>query len=204
MIFVGLFQYLVQQPLADLIIVGRFESEAAVGFYSVAAKIAAVAATGDMALNVVMAPIFSSARDAARCAPIAGTISAGIKMDGVGSNCCGNSDPALSAADIARLWRRLHRSAKGILQVLLLGRIAVGLLGINTPLLLATGFIRLEVYLSAAACGLMVVLGVFLAQQFGAIGVAFATAISMALLAAVRRLVVGRIFGRMRLQQALQ
>jgi len=96
-----------------------------------------------------------------------------------------------------------YTAAKRILQVLLLSWIAFGLLGINTPLLLATGFVRLELYLSAAACGLMVLLGVLLAQRFGAIGVACATAISTTLPAAVRRLVVGRIFGRMRLQQAL-
>ena len=199
MIFVGLFQYVVQQPLADLIIVGRYETEAVVGFYSVAAKIAAVAATAAVALNVVMVPIFSSLVTLGDTRRLQDQYQQASKWMAWG---------VIAAAIPILLFQRQillifggdYTAAKRILQVLLFSWIAFGLLGINTPLLLATGFVRLELYLSAAACGLMVLLGVLLAQRFGAIGVACATAISTTLPAAVRRLVVGRIFGRMRLQ----
>ena len=202
LIFVGLFQYLVQQPLADLIIVGRYETEAVVGLYSVAARIAAVAGTIAVALNVVMVPIFSSLTTSGDVGRLQeqyhqaskwmawGVIAAAIPI-------------LLCQRQILLIFGGDYTAGKRILQVLLFSWLSAGLLGINTPLLLATGFVRLEVYLSAAACVLMVLLGVVLGQRFGAIGVAFATAISTASSAAVRRLAVARIFGRMRLQQAM-
>lgn len=202
MIFVSLFQYLVQQPLVDLIIVGRYQTEAIVGLYSVAAKIAAVAAMAGIALNVVMAPMFSASFALADAHRLQKQYQQASKWMALGAIAAGVSI-LIFQRQILLVFGGDYAASKGILQVLLLGQISAGLLGVNTPFLLATGFVRLEVCLSAAASGLMVALGIFLAQQFGAIGVACATAIATVLPAVVRRVMISRIFGRMHLQQAL-
>jgi len=60
LIFVSLFLYLVEQPLVDLIIVGRIASAEMVGIYSVSAKLGSLVAIIPNAMTIVMAPAMST------------------------------------------------------------------------------------------------------------------------------------------------
>lgn len=191
MIFAGMFQYLVEQPLLDLIVVARYASPEAVGLYSVAAKVAAVIAMVAVTLNVVMAPMFARSvalKDAAslhqqyRQASIWMAVSALVAGIAV----------LLLQRQVLLFFGVDFLAARSILRVLVTGQVIVSLLGANAPLLIASGFVRLDVYLCVAACVLMLTLWFFLAQSFGALGVAAATAISTATLAGARRVAVER------------
>lgn len=198
-LFVGIFQYAVEQPLIDLAIVGRYDAPAMLGFYSVAAKIAAVIATGSLALNYVMAPVFARAiaRGDMR------QLRAGYRKS---SWWMAASVVVLGAAvlvlhrPVLLLFGREYGQATQILRVFAAGQIAVGLAGLNTPLIIAAGFARIEFYLSGGASLFLIIAGILLGQGYGAIGVASASAAAITLLALGRRIAAGQVLASLEKQ----
>jgi O-antigen/teichoic acid export membrane protein len=194
-VLVGIFQYAVEQPLLDLILVSRFDTAAAVGLYFVGAKVAAVAAIGGLALNVVMAPDFSRSVAEADLARLQSRHRAASKWMAIGTVICGIGIIVLHRPVLA-IFGGEYLAAATILLILAGGQIAAGLLGVNTPVLLAAGFAKLECLLTAAACALLLAGAILLGQSFGAAGVAGASAGTTMLLALSRRIAVERFFRR--------
>ena len=195
LVFVGLFQYLIEQPFIDLLLVAHYETSAAVGLYSVAAKAAAVAAIGGTALNVVMASVFARIRgrgDTAELRERYRQASRWLAAAALGSG----GLILLFHREVLLLFGAEYQAAGTVLQVYAVGQIVAGLLGVNTPVLLACGLARVEFCLSAAACATLVAAGVLLGQRFGAPGVAVASGLSTGGLALARKIAVRRVLNR--------
>jgi len=201
LVLVGIFQYAVEQPLLDLVMVGRFDSAVAVGLYSVGAKAAAVTAIGGVALNVVMAPDFSRSLAEGSYTELRDRYRQASKWMALGAVGCGII-VLLFHRQVLLLFGPEYLAAGTILQILAGGQIIAGVLGVNTPILLASGLAKVECALTAAACALLIGSAIGLGQRFGAVGVALATAGTTALLALSRRLAVVQVFRSWRIEAA--
>jgi len=186
MIFVGVFQYAVEQPLLDLVFVGRYDTPEMLGIYAVAAKIGAVAATGTIAINVVMVPVFSRAS--------AGEDRAGLRADYLrGSRWMRLSAIGLGAAillfhrPVLLIFGASYDRGSLLVEMFALAHVGAALCGVNAPLLVACGYARVEFYLTGAAFFLFLLLGVLLGRAHGATGVAAASVATVLTLAVARR-----------------
>lgn len=193
MIFVGVFQYAIDQPLLDLVLVGRYDTPVALGLYSVAAKIGAAAALAVIAFNVVMGPMFSRSLAAGAISDARENYRRASKWLAMATLFLG-AILLLFHLPILALFGGEYLNAGRILQIFVLGQITAGLLGVNTPILLAAGFARVEFCLSAGACLFLILAGILLGQRFGTVGIAIASAASTVLLALARRRAVARVW----------
>lgn len=191
-VFAGMFQYLVEQPLVDLALVGHYDAPAMLGLYSVAAKVAGLIGAVMLALNVVAAPVFARAAAAGKRDELTAT----YRFCRVVS--------AVSAVSIGLLvviahWPVLawfgpqYTGAARIVEIFAAAQIVAGLAGINAPVLIACGYAAVEFSLSAGAAVVLVIVGIILGRSYGAIGVAFASATSIVVLAFARKVAVGRL-----------
>jgi O-antigen/teichoic acid export membrane protein len=186
--------YLVTQPFLDLIAVGAVASDADVGLYAVAAKLATFSYLGCAAFTVVMGPKFAAAfargdrgalgeRFAAAAAWMA--IAAGFLAGGLW----------VVRREALAVFGPEYVAAVPTLLALLGARLALGLLGPNTPLLIAAGKVRVELILTAAATALFAISLVVLSRLFGVIGVALSAGASITALELARHIAARRLFG---------
>lgn len=173
-IFVSILQYLVEQPLIDLTIVGRFLHDYEVGYYSIAARIGAMVALGFNAMTIVMAPKVSSVvyagnkddylkvyNNANRWLLLLTSFSAGVLYLGL---------------DVILLWfGEGYLTGKPIAIVFIFGYFLMSATGLNLPFMLAFGKQKYELFLGGLALLTMVLGGVVGVQLVGGIGVAIAT-----------------------------
>lgn len=188
LVFVGLFQYAVDQPLIDLVIVGRVASPEAVGVYSVAARISGLVAITANAFCIVLAPSLAHARAQNNSNEMASqylrasewmarvTLFSGLSL-------------LLLRNEILSLFGQDYRSGSSLLAILLVGQIGAGLLGLNTPLLLASGYAWAELLITCLCAIVMILGGIVLGQHYGSVGVAVATTAVTIILALARRTV---------------
>lgn len=194
MLAVGVFQYMVEQPLVDLMILSHHVSDAEVGAYSVAAKFAALPGLIPAVFVIVMAPYFarhaaagdSDARDRAYSRM-------SLYIAHLSIIACGLL--FFTGDYLLVLIGREYTVAGDWLRALLPGYLLAGLLGINSPVLLASGKARVELVLIASAAIVMAALGLLLTPRLGGIGMAAATATAVGFLALIRRFVCRRIVG---------
>lgn len=197
LVFVGIFQYAIEQPLVDLLIVARYDTIVSVGLYSVAAKAAGVIATGSIALGVVIAPVFARAaaeRDFTRLRAQYRRASLWMAISAL----LFGAIVLLSPGRLLAIFGRDYEVATRILVVFAAAQIATGVLGLNGPLLVACGRARIEFCITAAGAIIFVVTGVFCARIFGAIGVATVSAATTVAIAVARRVAVAFVMNRMR------
>ena len=193
LIFVGLFQYVVEQPLVDLIIVSRVAPAHEVGVYSVAARVGALVAIIANAMTVVCAPAFAKAAGARDLARLKAQYLRASEWMARLSLLAG-AGLFLLSREALTLFGSAYQSGETLLAVFLGGQIIVGLLGLNTPLLLASGYTKVEFWLTGIFAVMMIASGALLGTLYGSIGVAIATASSFVLLAVARRIACAVIF----------
>jgi len=203
LIFAGLFQYVVEQPLADLVIVARVASAEEVGIYSVAARVGALVAISANALNIVVAPALASSVASENAGKLvnqyvrASEWMARLSLfSGIGL--------ILMRKEMLGLFGNEYRAGEGLLVILLAGQILTGLLGLNSPLLLASGNARTELILTGLFAVAMISGGVLMGRSFGVTGVALATALSAAMLAIARRIACARMLERLNFAARLE
>ncbi len=185
LVFVSLFQYAVEQPLIDLILVGRLASTEAVGVYSIAAKVGALVGLVGAALSVVMGPALA---DAAARGDRAGMTKrhaeASAWMAHV-SVICGAVLFFLKQ-EVLGLFGGSYQAGVDLVVLFLFAQVVVGVLGVNAPLLLATGHAKVEMLLTSVCSVVMLLSGLLLGHWYGPLGVAGGAALSMTLLGASR------------------
>lgn len=193
LIFVSMFQYVVEQPLVDLVLVSRVSSAETVGIYSVASRAAVLVGIVTTAMTVVMAPVLAEY--------VANNDEEGlIKQYTLASEWMARLSLFAGIAlllmrnELLGLFGSDYQEGMVYLVVFLLAQTCVGLLGLNTPILLASGYAWLELLFTGLASILMVVLGLLLGRTLGPLGIAFSTGTSIFLLAAMRRLASTQLF----------
>lgn len=193
LVFVGFFQYVVEQPLVDLVILGHVATAEDVGVYSVAARVGALVAITANALTVVLAPSLASSASSGDAGRLAGQYARASEWMARVCLFTGVS-LILMRKEVLGLFGSEYRAGETLLVIFLAGQIVVGLAGLNSPLLLASGNARTEFILTAISAAVMICGGVLMGRSFGAAGVAFATSLSAVLLAIARRVVCARLF----------
>lgn len=191
LVFVGLFEYLVFNPLVDLTIVSHYGSPSDVGVYSVAARIASLPGLVSAASVIVLAPMFSRAFSEASDASTARYRTSSTRMAHL---------TVLASALVFFLGDHVlaavgpeYEVGAPQLRAILAGYLLTGILGLNAPVLLAAGYTRLEFALSGLSLALLMIAGIFLAQWFGPFGVAVATGTALGVLALLRLLFCFRL-----------
>lgn len=193
LIMAGAFQYIIEQPLIDLILVGRVGSAEEVGIYSVAARASALVAMGTMAMTVVMAPVLAeyvARRDSEglmRQYAFASEWMARLSM-------FAGISLLLLRDELLGLFGSEYSSGVEFLVILLVAQVTVGLMGLNAPLLLAADYAWVELVLTSIAASTMLIFGILLGGQLGAKGIAIAAASAIVLLSVGRRVACGRLF----------
>jgi len=193
LIFSGIFLYLVEQPMVDLILVGRFESDATVGIYSVASRSTIAVVLVFNAFVIVVGPAMANFaaqknfRDlfllykkvSNRMALITLLLGGGVLV---------------FRREFLGLFGVEYQSGETYLVILLVGYMIVGFAGMNSPVLLATGHSNLEFSFTGIAFLLMLLLGVIFGYYWGANGVALATSSAVIFLSLARRWAISRYF----------
>ncbi len=188
-IFISLMQYIIEQPLIDLALVSRFSTPEDVGRYAIASRIGALVAIGLNAFTIVMGPRISAVVHEGDTISITRiywrtrkwllSISVAVAV------------AIFIFADwLLGMFGPEYAMAKPVLLVFALGYCLMAAGGLNLPFMLAYKLQRAELLLELVSLTLMVVGGIILGQLFGAIGVALATVISLAMLNFGRLLVL--------------
>jgi len=193
LVFAGLFQYVVEQPLVDLVIVGSVASAHDVGVYSVAARVAALVLIAANALTVVLAPSLASSVSNGDSAKLVSQYVRASEWMARLSLFTGMG-LILMRKEVLGLFGSEYRTGEWLLVIFLAGQMIVGLSGLNSPLLLASGNARTEFVLTGIFAAAMIAGGVLMGRYMGATGVAFATALSAVMLAIARRIACARLF----------
>jgi O-antigen/teichoic acid export membrane protein len=92
----------------------------------------------------------------------------------------------LLRAEVLSLFGREYQAGANLLAILLVGQVGAGLLGLNTPLLLASGYAWAELLVTSLCAIAMTLSGIVLGQIYGTLGVAIATATVTIILALAR------------------
>jgi O-antigen/teichoic acid export membrane protein len=185
LVFVSLFQYAVEQPLIDLILVGRLASTETVGVYSIAAKVGALVGLVGGALSIVMGPALAEA--AAR-----GDREGMTRRYVEASAWMAHLSVVFGAMlfflkkEVLGLFGSDYQVGVDLVVLFLLAQVVVGVLGVNAPLLLATGHAKVEMLLTSVCSVIMLLSGMMLGRLYGPIGVALGATLSMILLGASR------------------
>lgn len=190
----ALFQYAIQQPLIDLMIVGWTASAADVGIYSVAAKVGLLTALAVSAITIAIAPsvvrlgverrreeLIWTHRTSSRAAAVFAVV--------VGLALLTFAKPVLSVFGPA------YNAGTWVLTVLVCGQIVAGTLGMSRPFLLAAGRAGLDCLVTGASALVLLAGGFLLGSLYGPAGVAAATATATVGTAAARRLLCSRALG---------
>lgn len=181
MVLAGGFQYLTEQPLIDLVIVGRTSGAEAVGLYAVGAKLSSVVAVGANAVSVGVAPRFAEALARGAVAVQMERFERSALWMSRVSLCCGGV-VILSAPVGLELFGAAYREAEAVVVVLALAQMGAGVLGPSGALLLAQGRGGTECGIGAASVVVMAGLGSICGVQWGMVGVAVATGVSLLVL----------------------
>jgi O-antigen/teichoic acid export membrane protein len=191
LILVRLSQYVIEQPTIDVLVVGHFATAAAAGVYYAAAKVGLIVSLGLATLTIVVAPVLSGTvarKDAAALLEAYSWATTWMSILGV---LIGGAVIVLRH-EILALFGHRYVAGQSILVIFALGQILAALLGPNTPLLIATGRVKVEIILTAVFAVTMIVSQVLLGALFGAFGVACASAGSFLLLAILRYKICGQ------------
>ncbi len=194
LVFVNLFGYLVEFPMLDLVIVTRVASAKVAGGYYIAYKLAHLVSLGTAALAVVFGPRLSSAaaKDD-RVAMVALYEESSLWMSRCGIFFGGGL--LLIYSDVLSLFGKEFESGTRFLFIFMGAQVLIGLSGLNSVLLVATGRQRLEFKMTGIASLFVLVLTAVGGYCFGAEGVAWASASVTVGLATARYLAARRIFG---------
>jgi len=190
--WIGLFQYLVEQPFVDLIILSWVSNVKDVGVYSVAARISSVVSIVTSAMVVGAAPAL--AKTVAR-----GKIEQWRRQYQTASIWMATLTVFLGfwlflIRHVVLSWSGpSYKAGAALLGVLLIGKVVNGISGFNTPVLLSTGYVKYEFLLTTLTAGIMPLSAIFLGRAFGSIGVALATSSVTAFLALTRWYVCHRV-----------
>lgn len=189
MVFVGVFQYMIQQPFIDLIVVSHFDSPENVGLYSIAAKFAGLVLQIQAAYIIVVAPSFAKIvrqkndielnRAYLLNSEFVAHITVVISMF-----------LFLFVEDALRLVGQEFVGAKNLFYVLATGFLISGLLGVSAPLLLSKGYKKTEFKFTLFSVFLLISSSIALGYYYKSIGVALGTSISISFLAVLRVLYI--------------
>ncbi len=176
--FVCVFQFVIEQPFLDLILVGRFCSDHEAGLYAVGARIASlVALASNAAIIATAAPFAKSVRHTerselqhhyARSSVLLGKLSLFIGLLII-----------LLHDQILAVFGANYSEAGIILLVLVVGQLLVGMLGVNSSALIASGHARVELLLTAVFGAVMIGAGILFGKLAGSSGVALATTMAV-------------------------
>lgn len=191
MIFVGIFQYMVDQPLIDLILIGYFDTSAQVGIYSVSAKLAGLLGQVQSAFLIVMAAKISRSEAVSNVE---------LRNDLYLKSSMLIAHFTVIVSVLLYLWidtilfmigpEYIH--GKQLFYILMTGYLVVGLLGLNSPLILSAGYRKEEFVFTGIALIVLVLGGYVMGSLFGASGVAVSTASAAIVLAIARKLFVSK------------
>lgn len=182
---VGLLQYLADQPFIDLIVVGRVATPDAVGVYSAASRLGALALLPLNAISIVFGPALSRALGNSNQEMLRKLYADGSKWLAHLSILIA-SLLAVFAPEMMALFGTDFGVGTGIMRVFAVGYGATAVMGLNSVLLLALGLQRTELSMSGLSVVLMMVSDVLLGFLFGAIGVAVATVGSLCCVGVLR------------------
>lgn len=191
LILVRLSQYVLEQPTVDVLLVGHLATATAAGVYYAAAKVGLVVSLGLATLTLVVAPVLSQAvarQDGSGLLSAYSWASTWMSVLGV---FVGGGTIVLRQ-DILALFGERYVAGQGILVTFAIGQVLAALLGPNTPLLIATGRVKIEIALTAVFAVTMVLGGLLFGALFGALGVASASAASFLFLAVLRYAICAR------------
>ena len=179
LIFAPWFQYLVEQPLIDLMLVGGVAGEAEAGIYSVAARLASLIGLAAGALAIVLGPRYASWLAEGKEERIRRThISAAGAIAHLATLAGGVL--VLAPHAILGLFGEAYTGGAFILRAIAMGYVVQAWSGPSAPWLLARGRSRAEGFWTASAAIIMAVGGYFGARTAGSSGVAVATACAVA------------------------
>lgn len=175
MVSVRIAEYVVQQPTADILIVGGLGSASAVGTYYVSAKVGSIIGVVVGSLTIVMGP-------ALREAVARGDQTALLQRYSVAASWMALLGSFIGVAvivgrrELLSIFGEEYIIGEPVLIIFAIAQTMTVLAGPNTPLLIATGWVRTEMALTATFSVAIVVLGLVLGHAFGPEGVAVASA----------------------------
>lgn len=192
LILSGAFEYVVEQPLVDLIILSNFATPQDLGVYSVAAKLALLTGLISGSFHLVLGPAFAESFAEQKERVLKKVY---MKASSQMALLCVSSvlGVYLVRHELLALFGNEYVSGAPILVTLLLAVLIVGLLGPNSALLLAAGFARLDFLFTTLSALAMCLTAPVLGYRFGTGGVAASTALSLTLLALLRHLAARRL-----------
>ena len=179
LIFAPWFQYLVEQPLIDLMLVGGVAGEAEAGIYSVAARLASLIGLATGSLAIVLGPRYAALLAANAEAQIERTHVAAAGAIAHLATLAGGV-LVLAPHAILGLFGEAYTGGAFILRAIALGYVVQAWSGPSAPWLLARGRSRAEGFWTASAAVLMAGGGYLGARMAGSSGVAVATACAVA------------------------
>ena len=191
MVLAGVFTYLVQQPLVDLMVVAHYADAATVGVYAVASKISVFVIFVPTALDIVLGPSLARAVAAQDDKRVAHEFRRGAEwMALAGVGFAGLS--IVLREPLLGVFGQVYRGGTDVLIILVVSRLAIAFLGPVTPLVLAVGAVKQQFWLTAFSGALFFATVWPLAIAAGAEGVALATGLTLASLQVGRYLLCRR------------
>jgi O-antigen/teichoic acid export membrane protein len=193
LVFVSMFQYIVDQPLIDLTIVSRVAGSSALGIYSVAAKVGSLVSIIPAAVVIVIGPQVAAAFSKGESAHLTRLyLQSTQRVAWLGFYL--GFLILLMGREILLIFGEEYRQGFQLLAIILSGQVISIVFSLNTPFLLAGGYAWLEFIITGATAVVMVVLGIILGHYFFEDGVALSTSAALVLLSVCRYIAVKSIY----------
>ncbi|MCZ7644703.1 MAG: lipopolysaccharide biosynthesis protein [Planctomycetota bacterium] len=183
--------YVLDQPIVDLAVLGHFESPHVVGVYAASYRVGALVSVALTAMTVVAPARFAEALARGDIETVRAQYefaSAWLFRLGV----CAFLGLFYFGPFILELFGPEYPEGFPYLLCFAGGSAFAVCCGLNTPLLLAAGRLRVELILGATGAAALLGLGILLSRSFGALGMAAASGGVIALLGLARALYVRR------------
>ena len=187
--FVGIFQYLSEQPFVGLSIVGKICSPHHVGLFGVAARVGALVLLPLAATQIVLAPIFVKNISNSNVEETINIFKKALNFMVFFTFAI--MIIFLSTSEIVlTLFGEEYIEANNILRIFITGYTLVSIFGLFVPLNIALGYEKFELLMGVGSLAVMTLGGIILGLLFGPEGVAVATTCSLLIFALIRLIVI--------------
>lgn len=188
MVLTAASEYVITQPIVDLVVVGNVAGVAMMGIYAVAAKLASLLILASDAFTIVLGPALSRSMALAESEPVARNYKLAAKWMTL-SNILFAGVFVIAGREALGIFGPEFVAGYPILLILVGFRAVQGLLGPNTPLLIASGHLRHQFVLTLGGAVVFTILVAVMGRVFGVLGVAIASGFSILAVEVARKLI---------------